>query len=160
MEPGGSMPHSQGLPYNPYPEPNQPNSSYWYLFFLRSILILYSHLRFGLPKGIFPVGVPVKILKALLPSSILSTWLAYVSLLDLITLTILGERYKLSSSSLLSLLHSTFASLLDPNIRLRILFSNTISLHSSLNVRDHTSQSYSTSGNIIVCIYFHFQILR
>jgi len=25
MEPGGSMPHSQGLSNNPYPEPNQAN---------------------------------------------------------------------------------------------------------------------------------------
>ena len=25
MEPGGSMPHSQGLSNNSYPEPNQPN---------------------------------------------------------------------------------------------------------------------------------------
>ena len=25
MEPGGSMPHSQGLSNNPYPELNQPN---------------------------------------------------------------------------------------------------------------------------------------
>ena len=25
MEPGGSMPHSQGLSNNAYPEPNQPN---------------------------------------------------------------------------------------------------------------------------------------
>ena len=35
----------------------------------RSILILSSHLRLDLPKGLFPVGLPVKILKALLPSS-------------------------------------------------------------------------------------------
>ena len=28
MEPGGSMPHSQALTNNRYPEPNQPNSSY------------------------------------------------------------------------------------------------------------------------------------
>ena len=28
MEPGGSMPHSQGHSNNPYPKPNQPNSSY------------------------------------------------------------------------------------------------------------------------------------
>ena len=27
MEPGDSMPHSQGLPNNSYPEPNQPNSN-------------------------------------------------------------------------------------------------------------------------------------
>ena len=30
------------------------------------------------------------------------------------------------------------------------LFSNNLSLHSSLNVRDHISQPYSTTGNIIV----------
>ena len=43
-----------------------------------------------------------------------------------------------------------FASLLVPNIRLRILFSNTLSLRSSLNVRDHASHPYSTNGNLIV----------
>ena len=30
--------------------------------FLRSILILSSHLCLSLPKGLFPVGLPVKIL--------------------------------------------------------------------------------------------------
>ena len=77
MKPGGSMPHSQGLSNNSYPEPNQPNS------------------RLGLPKGLFPVGLLDKILKALVPSSILATCPAHLNLLDLITLTILGERYKL-----------------------------------------------------------------
>ena len=43
-----------------------------------------------------------------------------------------------------------FSSLMDPNNRLRILFSKTLSLHSSLNVGDHVSQPYSTTGNIIV----------
>ena len=37
-------------------------------------------------------GLPVKILKALLPSSILATCPAHLNLLDLITLTILGGR--------------------------------------------------------------------
>ena len=32
-----------------------------------------SHLRLGLPNGLFPVGLPIKILKALLPSSILAS---------------------------------------------------------------------------------------
>ena len=32
METVGSMSHSQGLTDNPYPAPNQQNSSYWYLF--------------------------------------------------------------------------------------------------------------------------------
>ena len=31
MELRGSMPHSQGLSNNPYPEPNQPNYPHWYL---------------------------------------------------------------------------------------------------------------------------------
>ena len=81
------MPHSQGLSNNSYPEPNQPN--YPLPISSRSILILSSHLRLGLPKGLFPVGLPVKILKALLPSSILATCPAHLSLLDLITLTVL-----------------------------------------------------------------------
>ena len=34
----------------------------------RFILILSSNLRLGLPKGLFPVGLPTKILKTLLPS--------------------------------------------------------------------------------------------
>ena len=71
MEPGGSTLDSQGPSNNPYPEPNQLNS---------------SHLRLGLPKRLFPAGAPDKILKALLSSTILATWPAHLSLLDLINL--------------------------------------------------------------------------
>ena len=117
-------------------------------YIFKIILILSSHLRLGLPKGLFPVGLPVKNLKALLPSSILATCPAHLYLIDLITLTILGERYKLCSFSLWSLLHSPFSSLLGPNIRPTILFSNILSLHSSLNARDYVSQPYSTTDNI------------
>ena len=83
MEPEGSMSHSQGLSNNSYPEPNQPNSPN---ISSRPILILSSHLRLGFPKGLFPVGLPVKIMKAILPSSILATCPAHLNLLDLITL--------------------------------------------------------------------------
>ena len=81
-------------------------------------------------------------MKALLPSSF---WLydLPISLLDLVTLTILGERYKLLSSSMLNFLHSPFASLLGQNIRLGILLTNILSLHSSLNERDHPSHPYN-----------------
>ena len=64
MEHRGPMPHSQGLSNNLYPEHNQPNSK------------ISSHLRLGLPKGIFPIGVPVKILKVS-TNSILVTLIFY-----------------------------------------------------------------------------------
>ena len=53
------------------------------------------NLRLSFPKDLFSVGLPVIILKALLTSSILATIPAHLNLLDLITLTILAERYKL-----------------------------------------------------------------
>ena len=61
---------------------------------------------------------------------------------------------------IVDLLHSQFSPLLDPNIRLRILFSNTLSLDSSINVRDHVSQPYNTTGNIIVLYILIFKFLE
>ena len=113
---------------------------------------MFSHPRLSLPNDLFPVSLPVKILKALLPSSILATWYAHLHFLDLITLIIIGEWYKLWSSSWWGLLYSPFSSLLDPNTRLRILFSNTLSLRFSLNV----SQTYIWTGNVTVRVYFTY----
>ena len=62
-----------------------------YLIF---ILILSSHLHLGVPKGLLPVGLPVKVLKELLSFSILPTRPSHLNLLDLIILNILGEWYK------------------------------------------------------------------
>jgi len=47
-----------------------------------------------------------------------------------------------------------------PNIRLRALFLNTLILRSSLNVRDHVSQPYSTTSNIIVLHILIFKFLE
>ena len=94
MEFGDSFTHSQGLPSKPYPDTNESVSHIaTYFFRIHSNIVLPSTPR--PPKGLFPVGLSVKILKALLPSSILATCPAHLNLLDLITLTILGERYKL-----------------------------------------------------------------
>jgi len=77
-----------------------------------------------------------------------------------ITRTILGEVYRLFSSSFCKFLHSPVtSSLLGPNILLNTLFSNTFSLRSSLNVSDQVSHPYKTTGKIIVIILYVFDII-
>ena len=73
------MPRSQGLSNNPYFELIQPIPRTDTNFFK-----VHSNIVLGLGLHKVSVGVPVNILKAFLPSSILTTWPAHLNLLDLI----------------------------------------------------------------------------
>jgi hypothetical protein len=107
---------------------------------LRSILSPSSHLRLGLPSGLFPSGFSTKTLYFPLLSR---SSPAYLILLDLICLIISGDEYKLWSSSLCNVLHSPVTSShFGPNIILRTLFSNTLSVCSSVVVRDEVSHPH------------------
>jgi hypothetical protein len=52
-----------------YPKPDYSIPYHPILLLLRYILILFSHLYLGLPRGFFPYGFPIKILYAFLFSS-------------------------------------------------------------------------------------------
>jgi len=126
----------------------------------RSILIRSTHLCLGLPNGLFPSGFPTKTLFRPLLSPIHTVYVAFLILLYFITHTILDDEYISLSSSLCSFLHSLVtSSLLDPNILLNSLFSNTLSLCSSLNVRDEVSHPYKTRGKIVVLYILIFKFL-
>jgi len=111
---------------------------------------LKTHLNIILPSGLSLSSFPTKTLYTPLPSPIRATCLTHHFLLDFITRTILGEQCSLSSS-VCSFLHPSVTSfLLAPDILLNTLFSNTLSLRSSLGVSDQVSHPYKTTGKITV----------
>ena len=151
MQPERSLPHSQMPATCPYPESGQsiqrPYPTSW-----RSILILSSHLRQGLPSCLFPSGFATKFLYT--PLFPLRATCPTHLLLELIN-RISGEEYRSIDrsidSSFRNILHSPVTpSPLGPNILLSTLFANNLSLRSSLSVSDQVSHPYNTTGKIIV----------
>ena len=103
-------------------------------------------------------GFPTKTLYTPL-STIRAMCPGHIILLDLITRKILGEEYRLLSSSLCSFRHSLVSwSLLGPNI-LNTQFSNTFIPHFSLNMSEQFSQPYKTTGKIILLYILIFKFL-
>ena len=116
---------------------------------------LKIHLNIILPSTpgySFPqISPPKPCIRLSPPLPIRATCPAHLILLDFITRKVFGEQYRSLSSSLCSFLHSpATASLLGPNIPLNTLFSNTLSLRSSLRVSDQVSHPHKPTCKIIV----------
>ena len=109
--------------------PSTPGFSKWSLY-----------LRFPHQNHVYNFSPPIH-----------ATCPAHLIILYSITRVILGEEYGLLSSTLFSFIYSPVtSSLLGPNILLSSLFSNTLSLCSSLNVSDQVSHPYKTTGKSLV----------
>jgi hypothetical protein len=80
QESEGSSPHSQQFATSPYPEPVEPHST---VNRPRSILIITSHLRLGLPSGLFLSGFRTKTLHTFLSPAMRATCPAHLTRLDL-----------------------------------------------------------------------------
>jgi hypothetical protein len=145
MEPVGSLPHSQFPATFLYPEPaqSQPNPVHTptsHLLKIHPNIILPSTP--GSPDWSlsfrFPHQKPIH--ASFLPHP---RYMPHLSL-DFVTRRILDDEYRWLSSSLWRFLHSPITSyLLGPHILLNTLFSDTLSLRSSLNISDQVSHPYN-----------------
>jgi hypothetical protein len=149
MEPEGSSPNSQELSTCPILSQTNlvhiipsylskiPPPTYLLVFLAVSFLLNFSSIRY-----------------VFLFSTIHVTRPTHFILLDLIILIILGEEYKSRSSLLCTFLHPPGTlSVFGPNILLSTLFTNTLSLCSSLNVRYQVLHRFRKKAKLQSCIF-------
>lgn len=114
---------------------------------LKSIVILYSHIRKGFPSGIFPPGVATKTLYSCFSPHCFATRSAYPLRFYLIVPAIIGEEHKSCNPALPKMCVSlaTFYLCVDPSIVLNTLF-RTCSSWSLDTVKDQVHTPYTYQG--------------
>jgi hypothetical protein len=151
-EPEGSSPYSQEPATGPCPESTVSNLHSPQPIFLTSILIPSFHLRLGLPSGHFPSDFPHQnpVHFTLLSHACHMSRPPHSPSFDLPN-DILGW---------VQALHCATYSVLPSPYPTLVLFSNTLSLCSSLSVRDQVSHPYKTTGRIMVLYILTFTFLE
>ena len=157
MEPGSSLPHLQVAAACPYSEPHQyrlcPPSH-----FLKIHLNIIPSTR-GSSKWYFSFNYHHQILYTPLHSPINSTCLIHL-MHGSFTRTVLGRSTDNLGFSLCSFFRSPVTSfLVGPNILRSTVFSNKLSLRSSLILNDQFSHPYKTTGKIVflcisICVFW------
>jgi hypothetical protein len=118
----------------------------------RSILILFTYLCLGLPSSLFPSGFTTNILYN--AHSCHMHYPSHPFWFDHSNYT--WQRVQFMKLLIMQFLQPFItSSLFGPNILLNTLFSNTLSLCSSLNVRDQVSQPYriTEQNYVLFCIF-------
>ena len=146
MKPEGSLRHSQQPATCPYPEPDR-SSPYPASLFLKihlNIILLFTP---GTPNGSPSLRFPHlnSVCASHLPHTRYMLHPSHSSRFDHSN----NIGWRVQFIKLLNLHSPITSSLLGPNILLNTLFSNTLSLRSSLNVSDQVSHSNLNKQNIV-----------